>query len=124
MKLIKTLIILLTLLFSMSCNIDDSLKNIINPNTELYQITDDFVKSLQTKESYGFNGQEYIKYTNDSTYQIMPIGRLINVKLLKTVSDNEYETLKTDLKEHYKDSTHVNDVYICGGGTIMIDCRN
>jgi len=49
---------------------------------------------------------------------------LINVKILKVVEDEEYEDLKEDLKSHYKGDKRVNDVYICQGGTVMIDCRN
>ena len=126
----KVSLIVMTLLvsiFMMSCNgVGDKVKNIIEPNTELYQITDRFVESLQTTyESYGMlGGQEYTKYTKDGSYKVMPTGRLINVRIEKSVSGNEYETLKNDLKEHYKNNTHVNDVYICGGGTVMIDCRN
>ena len=100
--------------------IDDSLKQ-----AKLYQITDEFVESLQsTYESYGMlGGQKYTKYTSDGLYKVMPTGRLINVRIEKNVGGNEYETLKNDLKEHYKNNLNVNDVYICGGGTIMIDCR-
>ena len=54
----------------------------------------------------------------------MPTGRLINVRIEKSVNDSEYEKLKNVLKEHYRNNINVNDVYICGGGTIMIDCRN
>lgn len=126
----KVKLILMTLIVSipmMSCNgFSDKVKSVIEPNTELYQITDGFVESLQTTyESYGlFGGQEHTKYTKDGMYKVMPIGRLINVRIEKYVSGNEYETLKNDLKKHYKNNTHVNDVYICGGGTVMIDCRN
>ena len=126
----KVSLILMTLLvsvFMMSCNgIGDKMKNFIEPNTELYQITDVFVESLQTTyESYGILGdQEHTKYTKDGMYKVMPTGRLINVRIEKVVTGNEYETLRTDLKNHYKNNTHVNDVYICGGGTVMIDCRN
>lgn len=116
MKSLKTMMMtLLVSTFMMSCN-----------NAELYQITDGFVESLQTTyESYGMlGGQEYTKYTKDGSYKVMPIGRLINVRIEKSVSGNEYETLKNNLKEHYKNNIHVNDVYICGAGTVMIDCRN
>lgn len=126
-KVISILMTLLTCVLIMSCNnVGDKIKNIIEPNNELYQITDGFVESLQTTyESYGLlGGQEYTKYTKDGMYKVMPIGRLINVRIEKIVTGNEYETLKTDLKEHYKNNTHVNDVYICNGGTVMIDCRN
>lgn len=111
----------------LSCNgIVGKVKNVIDPNTELYQITDGFVESLQTTyQSYGmFGGKEYTKYTKDGLYKIMPTGRLINVRIEKSVNDSEYEKLKNELKEHYRNNINVNDVYICGGGTIMIDCRN
>ena len=129
-KMKKVSLILMTLLmsvFMMSCDgVSGKVKKFIEPNTELYQITDEFVESLQTTyKSYGlFSGQEHTKYTKDGMYKVMPTGRLINVRIEKVVTGNEYETLKTDLKEHYKNNTHVNDVYICGGGTVMIDCRN
>ena len=93
---------------------------------ELYNITDSFVESLYTTyESYGIlGGQEHIRTTSDGQYQVMPFGRLINVKILKVVSDDVYKDLKEDLQNHYKNDKRVNDVYINNGGTIMIDCRN
>ena len=54
----------------------------------------------------------------------MPIGRLINVKILKVVTDDVYKDLMEDLKSHYKKDTRVNNVYINNAGTIIIDCRN
>jgi hypothetical protein len=54
----------------------------------------------------------------------MPVGRLINVKILKVVTDDVYKDLEEDLKSHYKDDKRVNDVYRNNVGTIMIDCRN
>jgi hypothetical protein len=54
----------------------------------------------------------------------MPIGRLINVKILKIVKEDYYKELENDLKEHYKNDKRVNDVFINNAGTIMIDCRN
>jgi hypothetical protein len=94
--------------------------------TELFKVTDSFVESLETTyESYGiFGGAEDAKTTSDGLYTIMPVGRLINVKILKAVDSDEYEELKQDLKDHYEGNTRVNDVYICQAGTIMIDCRN
>lgn len=114
-------------IFMTSCTgISDKAKNIVEPNTELYQITDGFVESLQTTyESYGIlGGREHTKYSKDGSYKVMPTGRLINVRIERVAIGDEYETLKNDLKEHYKNNTQVNDVYICNGGTIMIDCRN
>jgi len=94
--------------------------------SELFEETDSFVESLQTTyESYGIlGGSEHAKTTSDGLYTIMPVGRLINVKIQKVVESGEYENLKEDLKDHYEDNPKVNDVYICQAGTIMIDCRN
>lgn len=113
----KKLIYLLILSFVLSCS---------PSKKELYGITDSFVESLQTTyDSYGIlGGKEHIKTTSDGQYQVMPVGRLINVKILKVVSDDVYKDLKEDLKNHYKADKRVNDVYINNGGTIMIDCRN
>ncbi|CCG54161.1 Probable lipoprotein precursor [Flavobacterium indicum GPTSA100-9 = DSM 17447] len=94
--------------------------------SELFKETDFFVESLYTTyESYGILGySENAKTTSDGLYTITPIGRLINVKILKAVEKEEYEDLKEDLKNHYEGNTKVNDVYICKAGTIMIDCRD
>jgi hypothetical protein len=54
----------------------------------------------------------------------MPVGRLINVKIMEAVDNEVYKELEEDLKSHYKDDERVNDVYINNAGTIMIDCRN
>lgn len=95
-------------------------------NSELFKQTDSFVESLQTQyDSYGiFGGEKYSKTTSDGLYTILPIGRLINVKIQKIASPEEYEDLKKDLEDHYQDDSRVNSVYICQAGTIMIDCRN
>jgi len=94
--------------------------------SELFKETDSFVHSLQTEyKSYGiFNTNKYSKTTSDGLYTISPIGRLINVKIQKVASSKEYEDLKKDLEDHYKDDPRINNVYICQAGTIMIDCRN
>lgn len=92
---------------------------------ELYKITDGFVGSLQvTYESYGIlGGEDFSRSTSDGLYVVMPIGRLINVKIQKVVGMSEYEKLRSDLRKHYKNDSRVRDVYICQAGTIMIDCR-
>jgi len=91
---------------------------------ELFTITDDYVESLYTTyESYGmFGGLE--RYTSDMEYKVMPIGRLVNVRIEEVATDKEYEELLEDLQKHYKGNSHVNNVYRCQAGTIMIDCRN
>lgn len=113
----RKLIYLLTIVFIVSCS---------PSKKELYHITDSFVESLQTTyDSYGIlGGKEYMKSTSDGQYQIMPVGRLINVKILKVVDSDTYKDLEEDLRKYYKNDKRVNDVYINNGGTIMIDCRN
>ncbi len=93
---------------------------------ELYGVTDSFIESLQTTyDSYGIlGGTEHLKTTSDGEYQVIPVGRLINVKILKVVPDDVYKDLEEDLKSHYKDDKRVNKVYRNTAGTIMIDCRN
>ena len=97
-----------------------------NSKTELYTITDSFVSSLQnTYESYGIlGGNKFKTLTSDSHYQVMPFGRLINVKILEAVEPEVYESLKEDVQSHYKNDPRVRDVYISNSGTVMIDCRN
>ena len=93
---------------------------------ELYEITDKFVLSLETTyDSYGvLGGLKYSETTTDGLYKITPMGRLINVKIEKFVEDEEYESLRKSLENHYKNDHRVNSVYINQGGTIMVDCRN
>ena len=113
----KKIIYFIILAFIVSCS---------PSKKELYGITDSFVESLETTyDSYGIlGGKEHTKLTSDGLYQVMPVGRLINVKILKAVNDDVYKELEADLKNHYKNDKRVNDVYINKAGTIMIDCRN
>ncbi len=93
---------------------------------ELFEKTDYFVESLSTTvQSYGLlGGTEYTEYAEDYEYRIMPMGRLINVRIEREASSSEYEKLRKSLERHYSDDSRVNQVYICEGGTVMIDCRN
>lgn len=93
--------------------------------SELYEVTDKFVESLYTTyESYGLQGSKFLTITKDKKYQVMPTGRLINVKILEYVNTKEYINLMNDLNSHYHGNKKVKDVYINGLGTVMIDCRN
>jgi aromatic ring-opening dioxygenase LigB subunit len=116
-KIMKKLFVLLMILGLTSCSFNKS---------ELYKITDSFVESLSTTyQRYGLlNSADNSKTTEDGEYTVTPIGRLINVKINKSVSSEEYESLKKSLLNHYKGNSKVNDVYISNAGTIMIDCRN
>jgi hypothetical protein len=112
----KKLFVLIMILGLTSCSFNKS---------ELYKITDSFVESLSTTyERYGLDISKNQKTTEDGEYTVTPIGRLINVKINKPVSSEEYEDLKKSLLSHYKGNSKVNDVYINKVGTIMIDCRN
>lgn len=92
---------------------------------ELYKITDSFVELLDTRySSYGLlGGMDYIKLTQDKEYQVFPINRLINVKIMHYADKKEYEKLQKKLQKHYKNNKKVREVYICNAGTLMIDCR-
>lgn len=94
-------------------------------NKELYELTDYFVTSLYTRyESYGIlGGMDDIRYTSDREYKVMPTGRLINVRIEDYAAQSDYLKLRDKIAKHYKNDPRVHDVYICGGGTIMIDCR-
>lgn len=93
---------------------------------ELFTITDEFVNELQTTySSYGLvGGLEHVKYTNNKEYQVLPIGRLINVRIEHYADEDEYEELRQALESHYSNDSRVNEVYQCKAGSIMIDCRN
>ena len=92
---------------------------------DLYKKVDYFIEQLNTTyESYGLQGADHAKHTENGYYCITPIGRLINVKIENPVESKEYEKLKADLSSKFKSDKRVNRVYICGGGTIMVDCRN
>ena len=110
-------ICLISLLFIIGCS---------QSNKELFKETDAFVKSLTTTyQSYGLvGGVEHSVTTSDGLYTITPVGRLINVKIQKYVNSEEYEKLRKTIEKHYQKDSRVNKVYICGGGTVMIDCRN
>lgn len=93
-------------------------------NKELYNVTDKYVQNLSTTyQSYGLLGGDE-QMTSNNEYHIMPIGRLINVRIEKVSTDEEYQELIEDLKSHYKGDSRVKNVYRCQAGTIMIDCRN
>ena len=113
----KLLIYFSSLIFIIGCSTSKS---------ELYEKTDFFVESLAKDYNiYGVTSNlKYTETTSDGLYQINPIGRLINVKILKAVDHEVYEELREDLEDRYQSDSRVNDVYINKGGTIMIDCRN
>lgn len=91
---------------------------------ELFRLTDRFVTALDTDvESYGILSKCEV-YTKDKLYQVKPIGRLVDVKIMKSVDVDTYERLCGKLLRHYEDDERVRDVYITKGGTIVIDCRH
>lgn len=113
----KSFIVFMSLVFVIGCS---------PSKKELYERTDSLVQSLETTyESYGLlGGSSHSQTSSDGLYKITPLGRLINVKIQKVVSDEEYEELREELEDHYKNDYRVNRVYICQAGTVMIDCRN
>ena len=112
--------LLLSLLFTLalvSCNPEKK---------ELYTNIEYFIEKLDTEyKSYGvLGGMDESKTTQEGAFRIMPVGRLINVRIEHAASDAEYESLLKDLKSHFKKDKRVNDVYRCKAGTLMVDCRN
>lgn len=101
------------------CSVDPKLK-------ELCEITDYFVDQLSTKyESYGIaGGFDHVRFTRDRRYKVTPIGRMINVRIEKSMPRSSYNELRRNLSKYYKNNRRVNSVYINKAGTIMIDCRN
>ncbi len=79
---------------------------------ELFEISDSIIESLYTThDSFGINEvKDHIKITSDGKFQLSPIGRLINVKIMEVVSDDVYIDLKEEIKNHYKDDIRVKDV--------------
>lgn len=118
MDKMKRLFFIVLILFSFTLSSCDG-------NKELYEITDYFVTSLYTRyESYGIlGGMDDIRYTSDREYKVMPTGRLINVRIEDYAAQSDYLKLRDKIAKHYKNDPRVHNVYICGGGTIMIDCR-
>lgn len=118
----KQIVLFIGVLFFVNCS---DIKNEFFGNPELYEKTDFFVNSLDTEyESYGMFGHKHAQKTEDGMYKVSPTGRLINVRIEKVATTEEYEDLKQELTDYYENDNRVNKVYICGGGTVMIDCRN
>ncbi len=118
------IICLLLSIFFVACNPE---KLFVDPEKEeLYKICDKFIDSLSTYyESYGlYGGLDKIKVTKKGEYKIFPMERLINIKINRQVDKDTYELLRKDIERRYKKDSRVTDVYICKGGTIMIDCNN
>ena len=95
--------------------------------SELIEITDFFVESLDTKVIHygrGPKAYENKRETSDRFYRVVPLGRLINVKIQEKVSDEVYFELQEELQEYYKNDKRVNGVYVNKAGTINVDCRN
>ena len=96
-------------------------------NIKLVKTTTYFVNQLETTyESYGLMGGDHTKNVNyiGLPIDITPVGRMIIVKIDKVVEDNRYTFIEKVLKKYYSFDDRVNDVFINGGGTISIDCRN
>ena len=118
-------LMILSVILLMGC-LTISFSSCVSTSTrELFTKTDYFVDKLYTEyQSYGLMGMKYTETTESGSYTISPIGRLVNVKINNYVPQETYEKLMNILKRHYKGDSRVNDVYICQGGTVMIDCRN
>lgn len=63
---------------------------------KLYTETDKFVLSLEKDyKSYGaLGGLKHSITTQDGLYSITPVGRLINVNIMRVAESGDYESLK------------------------------
>ena len=93
-----------------------------NKYSNLYDLTDQAIHEVCMSTSiFDLPPQ---KFTEDGNYQIIPIGRMVAVKILSEGHTyNDYESLMKNLKKHYKDNSVIHGIYINNGGTITIDCR-
>ena len=93
-----------------------------NKYSNLYDLTDQAIHEVCMSTSiFDLPPQ---KFTEDGNYQIIPIGKMVAVKILSDGHDyNDYESLLKNLKKHYKNNYVINGIYINNGGTITIDCR-
>lgn len=90
--------------------------------SNLYELTDQAVHEVCMSTSILPLPPQ--KYTDDGNYHIIPIGRMVAVKIIgKHHSTKDYESLLKGLKRHYKNRYGVRSIYINNGGTITIDCR-
>ena len=91
---------------------------------ELYSRIDDILLRLPDSSGlYSAFGND-VEYTKDGYYRIMPISRMISIKIEgENATDDKYESLKNDLSKRYKNNPLVNKVYISNGGTVVLDCR-
>jgi hypothetical protein len=83
---------------------DTELLSYLSGNGELFENTDAFVDSLYTTyESYGIlKSTEYSRTTSEGLYTIMPVGRLVNVKIQQVATEEEYGELRDLLKNTTK----------------------
>ena len=74
--------------------------------------------------SFGFNPSKAYKVsTEEYDFSIYPSGRMITIKILEFVEDEEYEKLIQILETYYKDNNVVKKIFRNQGGTVNIDCR-
>ena len=85
---------------------------------ELYEITDEFVEELHTDvESYGLlGGVDDTEYTDDGAFRVLPMGRLVNVKIEHDATDEEYAREVERLSTRYPLSREELERFLQKGG--------
>jgi hypothetical protein len=110
LRLVVCLSGILALMYVAGCSSDSEqyddteLLSYLSGNGELFENTDAFVDSLYTTyESYGIlKSTEYSRTTSEGLYTIMPVGRLVNVKIQQVATEEEYGELRDLLKNTTK----------------------
>lgn len=128
----KKIVLVLTLCFICFTTITSCHKKITKEKpepqkyVEVIKQVEDFVYDLtETYQHYDcFGHNSTTVYSDGKRFEIIPIGRMIVVKVDEYVSDDYYEDVKSEIKKKYENDHRVNDVFINGFGTISIDCRN
>lgn len=98
-----------------TCSID------VHQDGQLYSLADKMVNGLYGKySSYGLLGQVKSS-TKDKKINLEGVGRLVCIKLNK--SSLSSKTVQAAMKEHYRGSSKVHDVYISNANYVVLDCR-
>lgn len=100
--------------FSSCSKDDDEVSSIDSQLSSLYSKTDYYVKS-----STGAGSSK----TSDGKYIVTKIGKLVVVKKNTSSNSITYSELASALKNRYRNTYNVNDVFVNNGGTVTIDCR-
>lgn len=110
-------------LFLIGC-MSEQEKNEIKYDNLLFECDKQLEIMKDPYNSFGFNPSKAYKVsTEEYDFSLYPSGRMITIKILEFVEDEEYEKLIQILETYYKDNNVVKKIFRNQGGTVNIDCR-